>query len=301
MNGLERIVCIDGGASKTEVYLHLPKKRFLKTYIGMNIHDSYVSHVERFIDGIVNLFGEGLYVVGVAGLDTERDIETWREMLDRHNIKYILLHDVEMALYAGSMTEEGAVVIAGTGSNVYVKKNDVEVKMGDWGYKYGDDFSAYRVGHRMINLFLRMYDGRDDRTQLYEYILDKVGNDPVEAIYTLTPYEVAAIGVETCRLGFREAVEAARKAAFEAGYTVYKALSKAGGYEGEVHYTGGLFKCGVFRRAFIRYLIYYGLNIGRYVEHPVIGGLFPALKNKGIDYKRQMIEAEVFIKSVYRD
>ncbi len=291
------IVSIDGGGSKTEVYQHTPVKRFLTGFYSLNIHNSGVENVWELVRGLRNLFGDCLYIFGVAGLDSELDWSIWREFLNSLRIRYILLHDVEQALYAAEPSGEGLIVISGTGSNVYGVYRGRSVKLGNWGWRFGDDFSGYRLGARLINRFLKAFDGRAGDRELRRYMEKRLGPDPIAKLYTLPVFKVAEIGVGACIDRVDEAWELARELAYEAAYTAYRA-SKILGYNSPVHYTGGLFRCRFYRNCFKRFIRELGLEVGRYVEHPVVGGLVPAAKQLGIDPMEMMREAEVYIKSV---
>jgi len=278
-----RILSVDGGGSKTDILLWRDGDIYFERLDrGINHHIHGAAEAGKRLINILESYEADIYVVGLAGLDTEGDWALWREVLGRlHGREAILLHDVEMALYAGEGRGEGVVVISGTGSNIYARRGGTEIKMGDWGSPYGDDYSAHEVGSRVLRRFLRMYDGRAVRTGLYKYLSEKLGTDPVEAIYGLGIPGVARLGVETCIEKPHEIIDVLEEIAYGAARAAYLAAERAGLLGTRIHYTGGLFRCPVYAKLFRKHIRYRGLILGRYIRLPVVGGVAIGLERLG--------------------
>lgn len=71
--------------------------------------------------------------------------------------------------WSGSLAAaDGINVISGTGSMTYGEHEGRTYRAGGWGELFGDEGSAYWIAVRGLNLFSRMSDGRQQRSQLYD-------------------------------------------------------------------------------------------------------------------------------------
>ncbi len=85
--------------------------------------------------------------------------------------------DTLTALYAGIGTQDGMVVIAGTGSSCYVRHNGQYSLVGGWGHLIDDAGSGFWLGKEVLNAALRELDGRGERTVLTSMVNKKLGKD----------------------------------------------------------------------------------------------------------------------------
>lgn len=77
--------------------------------------------------------------------------------------------------WAGSLgAADGINVVAGTGSLTYGEYQGRQVRCGGWGWRFGDEGSAYWVGNHGLNLFTRMCDGRLPRGPLYDLFFEQL-------------------------------------------------------------------------------------------------------------------------------
>lgn len=286
-----KILSIDGGGSKTEILLWEDGATHLERLgAGIN-HHIHGGDAKKRVQEILDRYKADIVVLGLAGLDTPRDWIYWREAMgERVGEDIILVHDVDMALYAGEGRGVGIVVISGTGSNVYARNGDRWVKMGDWGSPYGDDYSAHELGRIVLRRFLRMYDGRSPRTALYDYLVDRLGPSPIDTIYGLDIPGVARIGVDTCIEMPHEVIDALDGIAYGLARTAQLAAGRLGLLDARIHYTGGLFRCPLYAKLFRKHIRYRGLILGRYIGHPVVGGVAIALEKAGRPVDPQFIE-----------
>ncbi len=286
-----KVVAIDVGGSKTEVVIFdVGSNNIVKWFIGApcKIHDMPSSDVIQSLKGIISRldldFSEAIVSMGIAGLDTRFDQMTWRDIVNEVFPKDAFIdifHDVVEVLYAGGYGEPGIVVIAGTGFNAYGKSRTGEAKAGDWGWRIGDEASAYRIGISLLNNAFRFLDGRGGSRIIYKGILDYLGlNDWEELldwVYKSGVNEIASLALLACELSNHPSVYKIFRKVVKEAIIAVEAVSRRVGLKGPVHYTGGLFQCNIFKRLFVDHLIERGFEIGEYVSRPVIGAIFKAL------------------------
>lgn len=119
----------------------------------------------------------------MAGLRRESDRERWREIAERVGIPspLRLTHDAAAALAAGSPSGAGILVICGTGSLVYGRREDGrEHRVGGRGPLLGDEGSGFDIGHRALRAAARAADGLGRPTALTAAILRQAGVDGLE-------------------------------------------------------------------------------------------------------------------------
>lgn len=197
--------------------------------------------------------------VGLAGYGNIKEIRESIEVAVKNaynNIDYTLGNDVEIAL-AGSLNgEEGINVIAGTGSIAQaLDKNEKLHRCGGWGYRLGDEGSAYYIGMMSLKTFTYQSDGRCKRTKLYDlirahlniendYDLIKYLNDEIQGDRTEIA-KFATICSKAALEGDTTAIEIFDNAAYELSRLV---VGLERHFEKDklikVSYSGGVFKSG---------------------------------------------------------
>ena len=108
-------------------------------------------------------------VLGLSGAGRKRDREEIIGLFEetRYAGKMTVESDAFIALMGAFATRPGIILIAGTGSICYGKRQDGEViRSGGWGYRLGDEGSGYAMGRDAINFALKDLDGRGDPTSL---------------------------------------------------------------------------------------------------------------------------------------
>lgn len=96
--------------------------------------------------------------------------------------------DTINALYSGTYGGPGIVQISGTGSITFGKNIDnIQSRVGGWGYLFGDEGSGYDIGRRGIVAALKNEDGRGKQTILLKMLCTHFnvdnGRELVEKIY----------------------------------------------------------------------------------------------------------------------
>jgi N-acetylglucosamine kinase len=139
--------------------------------------------------------------LGLAGVGRPEDIEvvkgilqelqnstllpiTWK--LPASNI--VICNDALIALVGGVGYPVGIVVAAGTGSIVFGRNQNGDIKrVGGWGYILGDEGSAYKIAVAGMQAALKAYDGRLMSTTLVEEFKQHLGlitiENLIEVIY----------------------------------------------------------------------------------------------------------------------
>lgn len=96
---------------------------------------------------LANIDTFDMILLGIAGVETSGLTDSISETIQkRYNIKTEVISDAKLALLNGLAGEDGALVIAGTGSVVYGRQAGNFLRVGGWGYILGDEGSAYAIG-----------------------------------------------------------------------------------------------------------------------------------------------------------
>lgn len=286
------LVAVDIGGSKVDIlYYDGENIRFKRIEKGIKHHELSSKEFKARFNDLINLLSEyeGYYVFSVAGLDSREDRDLWKDLLDTSlKGEYVLVHDVKASLYAATLGEEGIIVIAGTGCNVYGECGDKYAYAGDWGWRLGDDFSGYRLGRDFLNYILRMYDGRIRKNRTYYHFLNFLGVDEdrlINYLYSLSVESIASLTRFVCLYVYEDHyIMRMMKRLVKEALRAVKAVSRNLGCEKlVVHRSGGIFKCETFNELFLSGVFDLGFINGEYVEYPVIGALIIGLKSLNFD------------------
>lgn len=130
---------------------------------------------------------------GMAGVK-EKNYEFIVETIIRKYIEkesqIVIENDALIALYSGTLGQEGIVQIAGTGAITMGYDHDhSHVRVGGWGYLFDDEGSGYDLGVKALQAVFQAYDGRAAETLLTKYLLKhfKVKSVPqiIDCIYSI--------------------------------------------------------------------------------------------------------------------
>lgn len=261
---------IDGGGTKTTFTLVDDNLNIVTSITKGTCHYNQIGFdnlTQLLITGLedicksANILEEDIKYtfVGLAGYGKIKAIV---EALDKavhkayKGINYTLGNDVEIAL-AGSLNgEEGINVISGTGSIAQALDKDGNLhRCGGWGYRLGDEGSAYYIGMNTLKMFTMQSDGRCEKTKLYDLIRVKLN---IENDYDLIKYindeikgdrteiaKFATICSKAANEGDKKAKEIFNNAAMELSKLI-TGLEKYFDKENKIKisYSGGVFKSG---------------------------------------------------------
>lgn len=113
-------------------------------------------------------------VLGIAGAGRASDRTELTDTLHAISVKkkFLLKNitvetDARVALESAFASGPGIVLIAGTGSIALYRTEDGKIlRAGGWGRIIGDEGSGYCLAKDALNLVMRQFDGRGDKTEL---------------------------------------------------------------------------------------------------------------------------------------
>jgi N-acetylglucosamine kinase-like BadF-type ATPase len=317
MNSPDLYAGIDGGATSTTCAISDSDGNILgvATAGPSNWHnigvDDAVGAIRGSLDAALNRSGyegaRGVEVcVGLAGLDSPKDVETMTQAIDDLNLtpKAMIVNDWRLAL-AGSLVDEAGVMLnAGTGSVAAGQDGAGRVlSVGGWGNIIDDRGSAYDIGREALYAAVRQYDGRGPDTLLLGMIMERLSLDYprglVERVYVdqMSVSEIASL----CTLVAAAASKGdfvARRILRERGLLLAElaltTASRLGILEFEFKITlhGGVFKAGSFLTEPLRQAIAESAPLAKVVEpvlRPECGGIVLLMQRRGAPISRRLL------------
>ena len=270
---------IDGGGTKTMIRAVNEKMETLDTIkiAGSNISSIGYSKTDEILrEGIRKILNRNNLTVknckglciGASGVDREKErieIETIFRNMGFDLIR--VMNDTAIVLKTVTDRKEGIVVIAGTGSIVLGIKNKDKIRAGGWGYKLGDEGSAYWIGMQGIKAVLKAYDHVEPCTQLTNVVLDyfniKKTESFIELFYkqSISKNKISEISVlvdQVARKGDAVALEILEEGGFELSkqvIAVYQRLFKDFDGKIPVILNGSVvLKSNIFRKSLVNHL-----------------------------------------------
>jgi N-acetylglucosamine kinase len=86
-----------------------------------------------------------------------------------------VLNDVQVAFVGALAGEPGVLVLSGTGSMAWAGWGEKQIRVGGWGDGFGDEGSAYWIGHRALGDLSKALDGRIQDPTFAEEMLRAIG------------------------------------------------------------------------------------------------------------------------------
>jgi N-acetylglucosamine kinase-like BadF-type ATPase len=109
-----------------------------------------------------------------------------REVVDAD--EWLITHDGLIALSGALAGEDGIVAIAGTGSFVFGRRGPQTIRVGGWGYLYGDEGSGFWIAKQALRAALRQEEGWGPSTALHPLLLQateaSTANEVLHLFYT---------------------------------------------------------------------------------------------------------------------
>jgi N-acetylglucosamine kinase-like BadF-type ATPase len=289
------ILGIDAGGTKTELAIADEMGNIIvKKYSGPSNWTTTPRKVTEgnIIEGIEAILKEmpgiklNLIIAGIAGVSRrENEAKNFLSSLG-FSERVVVTSDAHIALIGALLDMEGIIVIAGTGSIGYGRRNNIEIRSGGWGYLFGDEGSAYDVGRRGMISALKSYDGREEKTILLDMLQDYMETSNIEVlvkimyqqprdmISSFARYVVKAAGEKD-----NVALKILRDSAYELsllGVSVAKKLNYSNKDTFNISYTGGFFNAGeIVLGPFIRNIkgVFPNCNIFKSKSSPVVGAI----------------------------
>lgn len=174
---------IDGGGTKTKFDLFDSDKNSIASITTPTIHPAQASFKEAVSvltnakEKLLANINDSDYVLKVgAGLGGYGINADYRKKLEDEFStvfeEFKLYSDAYAAMLGALAGEDGILMIAGTGSIALAKVGDETFRCGGFGYRYGDEGSAYSIGKALISRALKEADGRLDKSIISDLVAD---------------------------------------------------------------------------------------------------------------------------------
>ncbi|RWE42444.1 MAG: N-acetylglucosamine kinase [Mesorhizobium sp.] len=119
--------------------------------------------------------------IGLAGIGRKGALEALRAIAPPFASIDFVSDGVGACLGAHS-GQDGAIVIAGTGSIGLGLVEGRDLRAGGYGFPISDEGSGADLGLKAVQLALRAHDGRHERTALLAEVMQRFAGDPMEAV-----------------------------------------------------------------------------------------------------------------------
>ena len=182
----------DGGGSKLQIILYDENYRVIRTgrVAGVNTLYKPAETVRANIEGVMEslLRGEDgdepVTSLAAADLCMLGAGDVMREILSRlDGVGEITFHSEPVIALAACLRTDGAVALSGTGSDAFFVKYGKSIQsVGGWGPLLGDEGSGYDIGLNALKAAIYSYDGRRDKSMLYDLVMESWSLDSLWGI-----------------------------------------------------------------------------------------------------------------------
>lgn len=253
----------DGGGSKTKVCIIDQQGSIIAeaAFGALNPNGTTIEIINATIENCITFMKSVMtdlnnckaLVIGLAGI-SNKNTATMVENIIRncgYAGKLKLVGDHEIAL-AGAIENQGAVLIAGTGSICLCCNEKGEVfRCGGYGHIIDDEGSGYAIGRDIVKAITYSFDDRGSQTILTELVFNYLNITDINSIITwlysenTTKKEIASLTpllIEALNKDDAVAINIAQKAAKELALLVISVFKKADITNGEIALMGSIFK-----------------------------------------------------------
>ena len=293
------IVGVDAGGTKSKAVAYDCEGNFIGEGLSGpgNYHNvgltKAIEHIKEAISLAVKQKEPNVVAIGAAGLDSRFDWENFYPLASLIAPKVVIQHDGVIALFAETLGKPGVVVISGTGSVVEGFDGNQFIRLGGRGWLLSDEGSSYWIGRKALRKVLKMMDGIEKKTLLYDKVLKRINVRDLDEL-VLWAYEssckidlIASVAVavdEAAKEGDENALEILRSGAEALANQAVILANKIGA--NIVYLKGGMFKSQIYRDFFISYLDEHGLKGELGKREPEFGAVVLGYKEAGCDIKK---------------
>ncbi len=207
------LIAVDAGGTKTEAVLFTPEGKLLhRLHVGGI--NPFVSSFDTACSDCLNLLGKlreeapAPIIAAYAGIPA---MQYFGGRIEKHlkehaGIPIRAEADGFMLISAMLGHNDGAAIVCGTGSGVYIRNGENQYEVGGWGYILDGCGSGFVLGRRALRAVVRQADGRGEKTLLTELADAQIGGvttDHLPEIYA---------GGRPCFASFAHIIFEARKA-----------------------------------------------------------------------------------------
>lgn len=252
----------DGGGSKLQIILYDERFRIIRTGRVAGVNTLYKpaedvrANVERMMytllqgeegeEPVTSIASADLCMVGAG--------DVMRDILSRMaGIGEIHFHSEPNVALAATLKKSGAVALSGTGSDAFfVRDQQCLAYVGGWGPLLGDEGSGYDIGLNALKAAVYSYDGRREKSMLYDLVMEHWGLERLWEIVSHLAgnpdarHEVASAALicsKAAHAGDRTALRIYEHAALEMFLQARTVIERhRGEWDGTVVVTGGAWK-----------------------------------------------------------
>lgn len=189
------LIGIDGGGSNTKLLLTDINLNLLEESVGGPSNflkiglDSASRNVYELVIPFIHKYKENRFyiVIGTAGAGRKNDADEFEFNLKKYfyqNAVVKVISDAGITLKGAFENEDGAILIAGTGSILYYKSDKVINRVGGFGRLIGDEGSGYSIGRKGLNTLAKILDGRLQSSLLMNLAEEKFEINSQELLIT---------------------------------------------------------------------------------------------------------------------
>lgn len=249
---------IDGGGTKTKFDLFDSDKNSIASITMPTVHPAQTSFKEVVSvltdakEKLLANINDSDYVLKVgAGLGGYGINADYRKKLEDEFStvfdEFKIYSDAYAAMLGALAGEDGILMIAGTGSIALAKVGDETFRCGGFGYRYGDEGSAYSIGKVLISRALKEADGRLDKSIISDLVADYFDGIGINIIATSDFSRDKIAGLAAAASKYVENSESVRDIFLAAAKEIslhIKAIGKnfESGKRIRLSYIGGVFR-----------------------------------------------------------
>ncbi|MHA1279986.1 MAG: N-acetylglucosamine kinase [Candidatus Helarchaeota archaeon] len=308
---------VDGGGTKTAFILinedgkivsYQRKGNSYYVQVGFDkfrkILNAGITDVCKEVDIVISDINYSFFGIPAYG-ERKNDIPLLKEIVRDilQNDKFKCGNDAE-AGWAGSLAcQPGINLVGGTGAIGFGKDQyGNTARSGGWPYFCGDEGSAYWLGKKLISLFEKESDGREEKTPLYEIVRKKFNLKSDFDFITVVQKDLKMQREEIAKLNLlllqaaeqddKRALDIYKEAAYEHSLTVEAIINKLNFAENQeilVSYSGGVFKSGEYILKPLKdYISKDNIKLVEPILQPVSGAALYAL-----EFDKKVISPEI--------
>lgn len=186
---MKYFIAIDGGGTKTESVLFTEKGELVDRDItqGVNALDVGIENAKHRVSGAIERLkavipSEGKLAAVYGGLAA--CVDYFPGIMHEHVKPMVPDSILRLEGDGGSLIaamqghSDGASLIAGTGSSLYIRAGDKLQRYGGWGPLIDTEGSGYKLGISAFYSAFRSLDGRGPKTVIYDLIAEQLGDKP---------------------------------------------------------------------------------------------------------------------------